>query len=218
MNAAARAVAAAACTLLPACALMTPAKVGRTHRAVITRAPLEVPQARSRTGTLLVLEPTANALYDTRRMAYATGPYEIAFYTRTEWARAPRRMLQPLLVQTLRATHGFGAVEVVPYAGHVAYELRSEIRDLRQDLTGKTPELVLVVHVRLSDDERGRTLLDQDFAARQPMRKRSPAAGAEAANRATQRVLEDVAAATVAAMDRAHAATEASGSGCRPAG
>ena len=170
------------------------------HAALIDQAPAKVAQGTPRPATLLVLVPVTAAPYDTTRIAYATAPHEIAYYARVEWAQRPALMIQPLLVQTMRATRAFAAVEAPPYLDHYRYALHTEIRELRMDFDAGTPATHLVLHARLADQDSGRTLLDRDFAVAEPIAARTPAAGIAAANAATARALAEVAGEVVGAL------------------
>lgn len=192
---------AAACAVLcAACALMAPANV-ETRSVVIDKLPPRVAHGASRSGTLLVLAPNVAPAYDTTRMAYSTKPSEIGYFAHLQWGGRPSQMIQPLLVGTLRAAGAFGSVESPPYTtGHVAYALRSELTELRQDFTAVPPVLRFALHVELDDEDHGRVLLARDIAAEEPMASATPEAGAAAANEAVARALGELARRVIAAL------------------
>lgn len=193
-------LAAACAALCSACALMTPANV-ETRSVVIDKVPPHVAHGASRAGTLLVMVPDVAAPYDTTRMAYATQPSQVAYFAHLQWGERPAQMIQPLLVETLRATGTFGSVESPPYTtGHVAYALRSELTQLRQDFTTATPVLRLALHVELEDEDHGRVLLARDIAVDEPMAAATPEAGAAAANEAVAKALGELARRVIAAL------------------
>src|SRR5262249_18357580 len=146
------------------------------------------------------LAPVTAPPYDTTRIAYATAPHEIAYYAHVEWARRPALMVQPLLVQTMRATHAFAAVEAPPYLGRYRYTLHTEIRELRMDFGAGAPAAQVILHARLGDEDTGRTLLDRDITMAEPIAARTPAAGIAAINGATAQALAEVAAAVARAL------------------
>jgi cholesterol transport system auxiliary component len=187
-----------AAVLAGACSF-TPVEV-EVRQALIEQLPAEVAQGTPRPATLLVLVPATAAPYDTTRIAYASAPHEIAYYSRTEWARTPARMLQPLLVQAMRATHAFAAVEAPPYLDRYRYALHTEIRELRMDFGAVPPAAHLALHARLADEESGRTLLDRNIAVEAPIGARTPEAGIAAANAATAKALAELAAEVVRAL------------------
>jgi ABC-type uncharacterized transport system auxiliary subunit len=177
----------------------TPVEV-EVRQALIEQLPAQVAQGTPRPATLLVMVPATAAPYDTTGIAYATAPHEIAHYARIEWARTPAHMLQPLLVEALRATHAFAAVEAPPYLDRYRYALHTEIRELRLDFGAAQPVARLALHARLADEETGRTLFDHDIAAEAPIAARTPEAGIAAANAAAAKVLGELAAEVVRAL------------------
>jgi ABC-type uncharacterized transport system auxiliary subunit len=188
-------VAAAFCA---GCSL-TPVPV-EVRTALIEQAPAQVAQGATRPATLLVMAPTTASPYDTTRIAYATSPHEIAYYAHVEWARRPAQMVQPLVVQAMRGTHAFAAVEAPPYLDRYRYTLHTEIRELRLDFSAGSPAARVVLHARLADEDSGRTLLDRDIAAAEPIAARTPAAGIAAVNSATAQALAELAGAVVGAL------------------
>jgi cholesterol transport system auxiliary component len=194
------AAAALAAALLAGCSF-TPVEVD-VRQALIDQVPAQVAQGAPRRATLVVLVPETAAPYDTTRIAYATAPHEIAYYAHTEWTQSPARMLQPLLVQTMRATHAFAAVEVPPYLDRYRYTLRVEIRELRLDFGAGTPVARVALHAHLADENSRRTLLDHDVTAEAPIAARTPEAGVTAANAANAKALEELAGEVVKALPR----------------
>jgi len=193
------AAAALLAALLAGACSFAPVEV-EVRQALIEQLPAEVAQGKAHRATLLVLVPATAAPYDTPRIAYATEPHEIAYYARVEWARTPARMLQPLLVQTMRATRAFAAVEAPPYLDRYRYALHTEIRELRMDFGAQAPVARLALHVRLADEQSGRTLLDRDIGAAAPIAARTPDAAIAAANAAAAKALAELAAEVVRAL------------------
>jgi cholesterol transport system auxiliary component len=179
-----------------ACSL-TPVDV-EPRQELLTRLPADVATAPTLPATLLVREPTANAPYDTTRMAYSDKPVEVAYFARTEWADKPASMLQGLLVRTLERTHRFRAIAVSPYGGTSAYVLDTRLEELRQDFTTDPAmvRLTVLVELRRAQSDplpRKRETIAREFEAREPLSARSAYAGAVAANAAAARVLTDIA-------------------------
>ena len=73
------------------CTLLSPAQV-ETSKEVLSEMPLELPVERTRAASLLVLVPQAQPIYDTTRIVYSMRPYEVAYFSQTEWAERPSRM------------------------------------------------------------------------------------------------------------------------------
>jgi cholesterol transport system auxiliary component len=173
------------------CALLAPASV-ETHKAALTKSPMELPRCSRNPGTLLVLPPEASAVYDTTGMAYELRPYEIAYFSEFEWAEKPPRMLHRLLVQTLQRADVIGAVVTPPFVGHTTHALRTEIVTLKQDFTSAPGSLELDLRVQLSAEPGARVIASKEFNVREPMQQSDPYAGAVAANDATASALRDV--------------------------
>ena len=177
---------------LPGCALMAPAHLEST-KAVLNKLPGELPPQPMRTATLLVFPPATKPVYDTTQMAYTTQAYQVAYFSRHEWAETPSQMVQPLLAATLRSTRAFSAVLTPPHIGRVSYTLRSEIVELLQDFTTQPATLRLGLHIELADDAAGRVIASKDIALREPMRQPTPEAGVSAANEALAKALQELA-------------------------
>jgi cholesterol transport system auxiliary component len=171
------------------------------RQAVLTQLPAEVPTAPTLAATLLVRQATANAPYDTTRMAYNEKPVEIGYYLHTEWADKPAAMVQGLIVRTLERTQRFRAVAMAPYAGATDYILDTRLVELRQDFTENPAVLRITVRAELrraSDPHPSplpgeRVIVSREFEAREPIAARTPYAGAVAANAAVARILADIA-------------------------
>jgi len=175
------------------CAFLSPPDAEPTT-AVLSKMPTEVPRRNSRPITLLVFPPETSPVYDTTQMAYTLRPYEVAYFSRHEWGQTPSRMLQPLLVRTLEATGYFTAVLTPPYAGRYSYALRTEILQLTQDFTSDPAALQLSLRVQLTDNATGRLVATKEISVREPMQQKTPYAGVVAANEATAKALQQVAA------------------------
>jgi len=178
--------------LMSGCALMSPAQVEST-KAVLNKLPGELQQQATRAATLLVFPPETRPVYDTTQMAYTTRAYQVAYFSRHEWAETPSQMLQPLLVTTLRHTRAFSAVLMPPHVGRVSYTLRSEIVELLQDFMTQPATLRLGLRIELSDDTTGRVIASTDIVLREPMQQQTPEAGVVAANEAVAKALQEVA-------------------------
>jgi cholesterol transport system auxiliary component len=174
------------------CTVFSPINID-TKKHVLNNVPLDLPSERTRSTTLLVLVPETLPLYATTQMAYSTEIYQIAYFTKNEWAEAPSLMIQPLVVQTLRNTHYFSEVLTPPYFGPHSFGLRIEILELRQDLTSEPATLRLAMRLSLSRDAMNQVVATKDLSVSQPMKERNPDAGVVAANEAMSILLRDVA-------------------------
>ena len=174
------------------CALLTPATV-ETQKEMLTKIPHALPEGKMHPATLLVLPPETSAVYDTIQMAYTIRPYQIAYFSRTEWGERPPRMIHPLLVQTLQKAGYFSAVVTPPFMGRYTHALRTEILVLQQDFTSAHATLRLALRVQLVAQVSNRVIATKEIDVREPMRENTPHGGAVAANDATAKALKEVA-------------------------
>lgn len=181
----------AALAMLSGCTLLSPAEV-EVRREVLNKIPLELPAEKALSASLLVLAPEAQPVYDTTQIAYSTKPYEIAYFSRIEWAERPSRMIHGLLVQTLRNTHSFSPVLTPPYAGRYTHALRSEILELTQDFGSNPAVLRLAMRFSLSGAS-GKVIASREISVLEPLREKTPYAGVVAANEATAKLLQELA-------------------------
>ena len=186
--------AALALSLAPGCALLPPSTTAETTKEVLNKMPVDLPRRASRAAVLVVYPPQSGPLYDTTLMAYTVKAYEVAYFSRHEWGANPAQMLQPLLVRTMQNTGFFSAVLAPPYAGHHTHALRTEIRELIADFTSEPAVLQLSLRFELIDGATGRIVAIKEIAIREPMRDRTPYASVVAANEATARALQQLAA------------------------
>ena len=179
-------------TLSTGCALLTPATV-ETQREMLTRVPVALAEGKTHPATLLVFPPETSAVYDTTQMAYTIRPYQIAYFSRTEWGERPPQMIHPLLVQTLQNAGYFSAVVTPPFTGRYTHALRTEILALEQDFTSEPATLRLALRVQLVARASNRVIATKEIDVREPMQEKTPHGGAIAANDATAKALKEVA-------------------------
>lgn len=178
--------------LFSGCTLFSPVNID-TKKNVLNNIPLDLRSERTRPATLLVLEPETTPAYATTQMAYSTQAYQIAYFTKNDWAETPSQMIQPLIVQTLRNTRYFSEVLSPPDFGHHTFVLRSEILELKQDFTSEPAMLQLAMRISLSRDATNQAVATKELSVRQPMSERNPYAGVVAANEALPNLLRGLA-------------------------
>ena len=174
------------------CTLFSPVNVD-TKKNVLNNIPLDLRSESTRPATLLVLEPETMPAYATTQMAYSTQAYQIAYFTKNDWAETPSQMIRPLIVQTLRNTHYFSAVLAPPDFGRHTFVLRSEILELKQDFTSEPPMLQLAMRISLSREATNQVVATKELSVSQPMSERNPYAGVVAANEALAKLLRELA-------------------------
>jgi len=178
--------------LLHGCALVS-APAAEPKKEVLSKLPPELPPHKPAAATLLVMEPDIEPAFDTTQIAYTSEPYQVAYFSRHEWAQTPSRMLQTLLVQTLQATRRFSAVLTPPHVGRTTHTLRTQVIELIQDFRTTPPTVRLALRVRLSDDAANRLIAQRDISLSEPMAHRNPEAGVVAANEAAAKALQEIA-------------------------
>jgi cholesterol transport system auxiliary component len=174
------------------CTLFSPVNID-TKKNVLNNIPSDLPTEKTHPSTLLVLIPETMPAYATAQMAYSTQAYQIAYFTKNEWAETPSQMIQPLIVQTLRNTHYFSEVLSPPYFGQHTFGLRIEILELTQDFTSEPAMLQLAMRISLSREATNQVVATKELSVSQPMRERNPYAGVVAANEAMPKLLRELA-------------------------
>lgn len=150
-------------------------------------------QARPIPLTLVVSAPRAAPGFDTPRMAYVRQPFALEYFTRNQWADAPAKMINPLLVRALEQRSGFRSVTSA--AGQAAGDVRLDVEllMLQQEFTTAPSRLHLRLRAQLVNLANRRVLATQVFETMEAAPKDDPYGGVLAANRALQRLLVQVA-------------------------
>jgi len=174
------------------CTLFSPVNID-TKKNVLNNIPRDLPSERTHSATLLVLIPETMPACATTQMAYSTKAYQIAYFTKNEWAETPAQMIQPLIVQTLRNTHYFSGVLSPPYFGHYTFGVRTEILELKQDFTSEPAMLQLAMRISLSREATNQVVAKKELSVSEPMFERNPYAGVVAANEAMAKLLRELA-------------------------
>jgi cholesterol transport system auxiliary component len=174
------------------CTLFSPVNVD-TKKYVLNDIPLDLPSGKTHSATLLVLIPETMPAYATMQMAYSTQAYQIAYFSKSEWAETPSQMIQPLIVKMLRNTHYFSEVLSPPDFGRHTFALRIEILELKQDFTSEPATLHLEMRFYLSRETTNQIVASKELSVREPMPERNPYAGVVAANKAMAKLLRELA-------------------------
>jgi cholesterol transport system auxiliary component len=194
------AVALLATLLLAGC---TPAILTQTKApsSLLLEAEPRVAAAPRRTGhTLMVAAPEAQAGFDGQRMAYTKTPLTLDYYTQSEWADTPARMLSPLVVRTLESTGALRAVVSAPSPVPIELRLDLQLLRLQQEFFRKPSEVRLELRAKLFDVRRGQVLATRVIETVAPAPSEDAYGGARAASRATAAALEELAAFVVASL------------------
>ncbi|MBX3708885.1 MAG: membrane integrity-associated transporter subunit PqiC [Gammaproteobacteria bacterium] len=179
--------------LLSACSFLSPVKVDLPDKYMLSKVPSYVPTKKTRPMILLIPTPETRPIYNTTQMAYMLKPYQIAYFSKNEWAETPAQMLHVLLIQTLQKTHFFKAVVTSPYNGHYDYVLNTEILELKEDLTHSTPLLVLSVRAQIFKISANQIIATKQFTVSLPIPRGTPYGAVFAANQAAATILRQIA-------------------------
>ncbi len=161
-------------------------------------------------GTLLVSTPRGAPGFDTPQMAYVLRPYSLDYYAYSRWVDTPSRMLAPLLASCMDQTGQFAAVVLSPSTAAANWRLDSELLYLQQEFTHKPSQVRLGLRAQVLDTRSAQIVAQRYFERIVRAPTDDPYGGAVATNRATGRLLAEVAEWTVAATAR-RAPSRASG-------
>jgi cholesterol transport system auxiliary component len=139
---------------------------------------------------LLVARPQAHGAYDTPRIAYMQQQYGLRYYTRSQWADTPARMLAPLMADALNSGGRFQALYTG--VGGVAADLRldTELERFHQDFTRQPSEMHVTLRAQLVDLDTRRVVATRLFDIRAAAPSEDAYGGVQAANRAVAQLLE----------------------------
>jgi cholesterol transport system auxiliary component len=175
------------------CSLLSPVPNVPPKKFLVDTVPGKLPVKRSRAATLMVATPETSSIYNTNQMAYTQKPYQIEYYSQNEWAETPIQMLQPLLVQTMENMHFFRAVITTPSLNHYDYMLNTQLLVFKEDLTWRVPRFEMVMRAQISRSSVNQVVATKDFSVSEPVPSGTPYGGVMAANRATEKILAEIA-------------------------
>lgn len=179
--------------MLSGCSLLSPVKSENKETYVLNTTPNTVPEKKPKSISILVSLPDARPTYNTTQMAYTVRRYQVAYFTQNQWSETPPQMLQPLIVRTLQKTHLFHAVVTPPFMGRYDYTLSTDISMLQQDFTRVPARLEFKVQAQLIKSSNNQVIGTKEFSVSEPIRYKSPYSGVAAANRATAKILREIA-------------------------
>ena len=186
----------AACTLLPS------PKPGVLDKYMLEYHPSQQPPSLAEDVPVMIITvPGAHGGYDTARIAYMQKKFGLRYYTRSRWADTPARMLAPLLAEAINETGQFQAVYGTPGALAAQLRLDGELIRFHQDFTRQPSEVHITLRVQLVDLRENRVLASQLFDVREVSTSEDTYGGVLAANRATERLLAELARFCVSSTD-----------------
>jgi len=179
--------------LLSACSMFSPVNTGPTNTYMLNISPQPATKKPIGHINVVVPQPTTSPIYNTTDIAYTTHPYQIAYLAKSAWAETPPQMLQPLIIDTLQKTHYFYSVGSPTEISQYRYILNTQIIKLEQDFSYLPNTVRLVLRAQIIDASTSQILATKEFAASEMIQQNNTYAGIQAANRATARVLKQLA-------------------------
>lgn len=141
---------------------------------------------------MLVTTPLSAPGYASARMAYTQQNHRVDYFATHRWADTAARMLSPLLARALQASGLFKAAVESPAPIDAQLRLESEVLELRQLFTPQDSALRLSLKVNLFDLAKDRLVATRVFNVTEPAETRDPYGGVVAANRAVDRMLQEL--------------------------
>lgn len=141
---------------------------------------------------LLISLPQSDPGFDTQRIAYRTRPYELNYFSTSQWADTPARMLSPLLVAAFEQAPLWGAVVTAPTVLRADYRIDVSSLVLVQEFLEVPSHVRISWRVQLVHLLDGRPLGARRFEAVQVAPSEDAYGGAQAANQALAKLLGDV--------------------------
>lgn len=142
--------------------------------------------------TLLLSSPRATPGYAGARMAYMKEPHRIDYFAKHRWADSPARMLEPNLMRALETSGLFQAVVRAPTSARFDLRLDTEVLKLVQVFEANESRVDLSVRISLLGKQQQRILVSEVLQVSEPADEQTPYGGVKAANRAVDRLLQDL--------------------------
>ena len=179
--------------LLAGCASITTPQTASETIYVLEALSATKPTHIKRNLVLAVSEPQTRPGFDTPKMVYVLQPHELNYFVTSQWADTPAHMLGPLLVQAIEQTGGFRAVVQSPDAIPADVRLDIELIRLWHNFATRPSQVQLTLRAQLIDVRGQRVLAVKQFDESENAASENAYGGVMAANRALQRVLDQLA-------------------------
>lgn len=178
-------------SFLSGCSMLGPVKTDNYTTYVLDSVPSTKKGYRENI-SLYVAPTEADPLYNTNGMAYSEQAHQVNYFAKNKWSDTPAKMLQPLIVQTLRNTNHFHAVTTSTSATRYDYVLNTKLIELRQLFVCGTSYVKLRLNAEIIDARTGRIIASKQFNVKQPTCAANPYGGVVAANEAVSIVLRQL--------------------------
>lgn len=179
--------------LLAGCSMLQAPQVENTSTYVLDARPSHRIAAPPHDLVLAVSMPHTRPGFDTPQMAYVQQPHELNYYAVNRWVDTPAHMLAPLLTQALEQSGGFRAVVRTPGPVPADIRLDTELIRLQQDFATHPSQVEITLRAQLVDVRSQQVLAVKQFDETEAAPGENAYGGVVAANRALQRMLDQLA-------------------------
>ena len=176
--------------LLAGCTGLQAPQVENTHLYLLDAKPAAKALPPQRNLVLAISQPVSWPGFDTPQMAYQRQPLTLEYFATHRWADTPSRMLKPILMRALESD--FRTVVQTP--GMIPADLRldTELIRLQQNFASKPSRIQLTLRAQLIDVKIKRVIAEKLFDESENAASDDAYGGVLAANRALQRILEQL--------------------------
>jgi cholesterol transport system auxiliary component len=143
--------------------------------------------------TLIVNTPSAASGFDSQRIIYVREDHKLEYFAHSEWVDTPARMLGPLLVTAIHQAGAFGTVVLTPASVSGELRLTTQIIRLQQNFQTSPSRVQFTLRAYLTDEKTRVVLAWREFNAEATAPSDNAQGGVDAANRAVQDVLAQLA-------------------------
>lgn len=151
------------------------------------------PAAPASAPTLLVNPTRAAPGFDSQHIVYVRTAHQLEHFAHSEWVDTPARMLAPLMVAALEDTGAFRAVGSASSGIAGQIRLDTEVLRLQQEFGGGPSRVRFTLRASLADNTTRQVISSREFDASVVAESDDPYGGVVAANRAVQRVMQQLA-------------------------
>lgn len=175
--------------LLAGCTGLQAPKIPNTHLYLLDAKPALSAPLQRRNLVLAIGQPVSWPGFDTPQMAFQRQPLSLEYFANHRWADTPARMLKPLMARALEPE--FRAI--VQVAGNADLRLDTELIRLQQNFATSPSRIQLTLRAQLTDVKSRQVIAVRLFDESETTVSDDAYGGVLAANRALQRILEQLA-------------------------
>ena len=180
--------------LLPGCTLLPEPQTVAVNKYVLEYRPESAVNGdHSQLPVVVVTVPRAHGGYNTSRIAYRKQPFGVQYYAKSRWADTPARMLAPLIAEAVSDTGELQGLYASPGALSARYRLDTELIHFHQDFTVQPSEVRITLRAQLVGLDNNRVIASRLIDLREAADSEDAYGGVQAANRASTRLLGELA-------------------------